>query len=240
MKHYGILLGLLGAFAAGVVMDSWLRARGPFVESRSGTMGDVKGADALEPVPYLVKPFDGTPPLTGWFDHAAGRREGWQLTTKGEWERGLAGHSGYDWAMEEGSPVYASADGVVVLAGLERPFNCPLTGGVVTDQLVVKIHHKAPDGSRLLTAYAHLSAVDVKRGERVKAGEKIGEAGDTGCADGTHLHFAVWRSVENPASALRPVDPFGWSASTHDPLLRYQNFSPSIWLWEGDRAPVLP
>ena len=53
--------------------------------------------------------------------------------------------------------------------------------------------------------YAHLSVIDVRAGQAVKVGEKIGEVGKTGGAIGSHLHFEVRRGdVEDYFSALNP------------------------------------
>jgi murein DD-endopeptidase MepM/ murein hydrolase activator NlpD len=87
-------------------------------------------------------------------------------------------HGGIDYAAPEGTPVYATADGTVEFAGVQRGY-----GNVV----VVK--HREP----LATLYAHLSgfAAPVAQGFRVRQGELIGFVGRTGWATGPHLHYEV-------------------------------------------------
>jgi murein DD-endopeptidase MepM/ murein hydrolase activator NlpD len=67
--------------------------------------------------------------------------------------------------------------------------------------LLVTIAHR--DGVR--TMYAHLSRIDVRLGERVRAGERVGRVGATGDATGPHLHFEVRvrGAAVDPLSALR-------------------------------------
>jgi murein DD-endopeptidase MepM/ murein hydrolase activator NlpD len=98
-------------------------------------------------------------------------------------------HQGLDYAVPEGTPVTALNRGTVLLAQpLFFEGNC-----VVLDH-----------GQGLLTLYMHLSKVEVKEGERVTGGEKIGLSGGTGRATGPHLHVAVrWQGVYlNPATLL--------------------------------------
>lgn len=83
-------------------------------------------------------------------------------------------HLGVDYAAPTGTPVRSVGDGVVDFAGVQGGFGN-----------VVFINHR----SGHTTVYAHLSRIDVKRGERVSQGQNIGAVGATGWATGPHLHF---------------------------------------------------
>jgi murein DD-endopeptidase MepM/ murein hydrolase activator NlpD len=85
-------------------------------------------------------------------------------------------HAGLDISAPAGTPVAAPASGVVVLAG-DFYFS---GGSVVLDH-----------GGGLLTMYFHLSRIDVKEGDRVAPGERIGAVGATGRVTGPHLHWAA-------------------------------------------------
>ena len=87
-----------------------------------------------------------------------------------QWRR----HLGVDYAAPTGTPVRSVGDGVVEFAGQQNGYGN-----------VVQIRH---DSARS-TTYAHLSRVDVHKGERVEQGERIGAVGATGWATGPHLHF---------------------------------------------------
>jgi murein DD-endopeptidase MepM/ murein hydrolase activator NlpD len=98
-------------------------------------------------------------------------------------------HQGLDYAVPEGTPVASLNRGTVLLAQpLFFEGNC-----VVLDH-----------GQGLLTLYMHLSKIEVKEGEHVASGQKIGASGGTGRATGPHLHVAVrWQGVYlNPATLL--------------------------------------
>ena len=100
------------------------------------------------------------------------------------------GHSGTDYAAPEGTPVLAAADGKVVLIHPDMFY----TGGTIL------IDH----GYGIYTNYCHLSRIDVKEGQQVKAGEPIAAVGSTGRATGPHLHFGLsWYGVR-----LNPEDLF--------------------------------
>jgi len=89
-----------------------------------------------------------------------------------------------------GSPVFAARGGRVKFAG-----EVPVSGPHKPEKLVVLNHF---DGWG--TSYGHLSSIAVEDKERVEVGQKIGTIGDTGNANGCHLHFAVKSGL-----------PAGWS-----------------------------
>jgi len=103
--------------------------------------------------------------------------------------RGGRMHEGVDIGAGYGSTVKSAAGGTVIFTGWQ--------GGYGN---TVDISH----GSGLVTRYAHLSSIDVKNGKKVERGEKIGQVGATGRADGPHLHFEVLigGSPRNPANYL--------------------------------------
>ena len=86
-------------------------------------------------------------------------------------------HQGLDIAAPEGSPVFASSDGIVTLSDGDYFY----TGNVVV------INH----GQNLSTIYAHLKSRTVKKGDKVKQGDIIGHVGKTGRATGPHLHWGA-------------------------------------------------
>lgn len=88
-------------------------------------------------------------------------------------------HTGVDLTAQRGTPVYATGDGRVEVAGRGQ--------GLGGYGVCIVINH----GYGFKTLYAHLSDVKVKQGERVKRGEVIGNVGRTGLAQGYHLHYEV-------------------------------------------------
>lgn len=83
-------------------------------------------------------------------------------------------HNGVDYAAPTGTPVRTVGDGVVDFAGVQNGFGN-----------VIFIRHR--NGHE--TVYAHLSRIDVRKGQSVGQGETIGAVGSTGWSTGPHLHF---------------------------------------------------
>jgi len=88
-------------------------------------------------------------------------------------------HEGLDIAARTGTPVYATADGIVSRAETTAGYG----------KLVVIEH-----GYGYKTYYAHNSKLLVKVGQRVKRGEKISAVGNTGSSTGSHVHYEVRRN----------------------------------------------
>jgi murein DD-endopeptidase MepM/ murein hydrolase activator NlpD len=105
--------------------------------------------------------------------------------------RGNRFHPGVDFPSSYGAPVYAAASGRVVRAGWD-------SGGY--GYLVALANSRG-----VRTMYAHLSAIRVHRGQRVRVGTRVGNVGASGEATGPHLHFEVRvrGAAVNPLPALR-------------------------------------
>lgn len=86
-------------------------------------------------------------------------------------------HAGLDFSAPQGTPIYATADGVVRLAGN--------TGNGYGNHVI--INH----GYGYETLYGHQYRIKVKVGQRVKRGELIGWVGSTGKSTGPHVHYEV-------------------------------------------------
>ncbi len=86
------------------------------------------------------------------------------------------GHYGLDFSAHEGTPIYATGDGVVEFAN-----------GATTYGNVVFLNH----GYHFQTRYAHMRYYIVAEGQRVQRGQIIGYVGNTGVSAGNHLHYEV-------------------------------------------------
>ncbi|MDR1583714.1 MAG: M23 family metallopeptidase [Prevotellaceae bacterium] len=100
---------------------------------------------------------------------------------------GLQHHKGIDLSGNTGLPIFASGDGVVLVASYN--------GGGYGN--IVEIDH----GFGYTTRYAHLRRINVAVGQKIKRGEKIGELGNTGKSKGPHLHYEI-RLKDNPQNPL--------------------------------------
>jgi murein DD-endopeptidase MepM/ murein hydrolase activator NlpD len=83
-------------------------------------------------------------------------------------------HQGVDYAAPTGTAVRSVGDGVVDFAGVQNGYGN-----------VIMLKHR----DNYTTVYAHLSHINVHKGENITQGETIGAVGATGWATGPHLHF---------------------------------------------------
>jgi len=108
-------------------------------------------------------------------------------------------HRAIDFSVPLGTPIMATADGTVEVAGRNMGYGN-----------YVRIDHS----SKIFgykTAYGHLNKILVKRGQKVKKGDIIGEVGRTGMATASHLHYEVWYNGE----AVNPISYY------YDPSILY-------------------
>ena len=122
-------------------------------------------------------------------------------------------HQGVEFNNPDGTPVLAIGDGLVVYAG--RAEAGALTVSILHDRtLPVK-----GDTLIIFSVYYHNSALDVKVGERVKAGQPISRVGNTGRATNDHLHLEVHAAPDSTMKAIV------------DSLNRYPSYTTNPELW---------
>lgn len=136
------------------------------------------------------RPFDGDFKLIqgphGTFSHFAGSQD----------------EEAWDWAMPEGTPVLAAREGLVVATRSD------CTIGAVDEALKNEANYvilRHADGT--FSEYHHLreGGVLVKLGDRVAAGQRLGESGNTGYTSRPHLHFSVFHTIDGTLRTTLPV-----------------------------------
>lgn len=135
----------------------------------------------------ISRPFDAGVSITSGF--------GWRATPPGTIDflgTGSYLHSGIDFGVSCGTPVYAAAAGTVTTAGWTNG------GGGFT----VMVSHGVVQGNALTTILYHNSSVAVSAGQRVNKGQLIAYSGSSGNSTGCHAHFETWLNGS-------PVDPMG-------------------------------
>lgn len=110
-------------------------------------------------------------------------------------------HTGTDFSAADGTAILAVADGTVTVAGMSGGY-----GGFVV------IEHTI-DGQTVATAYAHMweTGIHVHVGDRVQAGQHIGDVGSSGMSTGPHLHF----EVRPGGTRGEAVDAAAWLTAHH-------------------------
>ncbi len=137
------------------------------LEEKEKSMSEL--LDLLNGVKLVV---DSTPtilPANGWISSYYGRRVS-------PFGRGIVFHEGIDISLRPGTPIRATAGGVVVYAGWQQGYG----------RLVVIDH-----GFGYKTKYAHNSTIKVKVGQRVKRGTVVALSGNSGDSTGPHCHYEI-------------------------------------------------
>jgi murein DD-endopeptidase MepM/ murein hydrolase activator NlpD len=109
-------------------------------------------------------------------------------------------HRGVDYAAPVGTPVRVVGEGTVEFAGWQNGYGN-----------VVQVDH----GGERSTLYAHLSRIDVRKGQAVEQGQHIGAVGTTGWSTGPHLHFEfrLKGQHQDPLSLARAAEPLTLDSS---------------------------
>lgn len=112
-----------------------------------------------------------------------------------------AGHNGVDFGVPTGTPLLASLSGTVMGTG-----NTDAAPGCYSFGKWVAIRH----ANGLATVYAHLSSIQVSKGQEVATGDLVGYSGMTGYATGPHLHFGVYAvgSADTPGIQIMTLSQF--------------------------------
>jgi murein DD-endopeptidase MepM/ murein hydrolase activator NlpD len=145
------------------------------LDSLSGRMDGVRESleqldDAFRVRSSLISSTPSAMPAQGWFSHGFGWRKD-PFSNKRRFHRGI------DIVNHRGTPVYATADGIV-----SRAVRIADLGKTVD------VSH----GRGYVTRFAHLSEILVKPGQKIERGELIGKMGSTGRSTGDHLHYEVF------------------------------------------------
>lgn len=126
-------------------------------------------------------------------------------------------HHGEEFENPTGTPLFAVADGTIVVAGQD---NAPLCGDDGTKVCgrdlsldsggyygnVVALQLDQPyNGQRVFALYGHMNKITVAKGDKVKEGDPIGEIGMSGVALGPHIHFEIRLGTNDYAHTRNPI-----------------------------------
>jgi murein DD-endopeptidase MepM/ murein hydrolase activator NlpD len=208
------------------------------------SIGDTDETDVdTEPTtPFTVfrKPFDGEFSIGGMFDHRYPLElvhfDGVTITyTNEETTIGVDGHQGYDFTMDEGTPILAAYDGTVNFAGVENPWFCSPLNATVSGKFV-RVRHQI-QSEQFDSIYGHFSSINVTNGQVVKKGDLLGLSGNTGCSTGPHLHFDIQRRTNTNNGQPSSFDPAGWKSDSPDPWETHPQGTQSFRLWAPGEGP---
>lgn len=128
-------------------------------------------------------------------------------------------HLGVEFFNPRFTSVQAAADGVVIFADSDEQALIGPTPGYYGRVIIIQHELSTLDQQTVFTLYGHLQEIDVREGQTVRVGERIGSVGDSGIAIGPHLHFEVragvpfdYRATRNPELWIQPYRGFGMLA----------------------------
>lgn len=149
--------------------------------------------------------------------------------------RGDSFHLGTDYGVATGTPITAVTDGEVlrVETGKKVGDTSPRSALKHHTGNGVVVKHGEISGDEMYSYYGHLSAVDVKPGDKVKAGSVVGKAGNTGNSTGPHLHFGVMVNSDEPNCAK-------WKSATNTGFIDPHDWLKRKGVNAGSDAPVTP
>ena len=165
-------------------------------------------------------------PTKGWVSSGFGKR-------RSPWTGKTAFHDGIDMANRRGTPVIAPGDAVVEYAGKNGGYG-----------RTIVLNH----GQGIITRYAHLSKIYVKKGDRVRKNQKIANMGNTGKSTNSHLHYMVqingiaidplrYLLKQRPSSSSKTVQ--SSSAGLKTAGLQFFAVPASRW-WYAGAPPAIP
>ncbi len=151
---------------------------------------------------WLERPIPIAPDYAYWIDPAYP----YGSTQNGEREP----HHGGEFVNPAGTPILATADGAVVVAGNDSTILYGPVPNFYGNIVVIQLD-QTYRGQPVFTLNGHMSQIDVSVGQRVKPGDVLGAVGQTGIAIGPHTHFEVrigqnaYYSTRNPELWLKPL-----------------------------------
>ena len=167
----------LGEFAQ--QLDAFMKK----LDDRSDQLGLMEAMSVQQQAKKVALP-SSRPVTTGWYSS----NFGWRIDP---FTGQKAFHEGVDFMANPGTPIHAAGGGIVVYSDTYAGYGN-----------MIEIDH----GNGLVSRYAHASKLQVKVGDVVMKGQKIGEVGNTGRSTGPHLHFEVRHlgAPQNPEHYLQP------------------------------------
>lgn len=146
----------------------------------------IEGVKARPPLPEPGQLRLRWPTQFKRINQSYGMRQSDYFRYSGGWLRG--GHEGADIAAPEGTDVYAGLGGTVIRSETTRG---NFAGGYGAYGEVIGVESYVPNVGKVTLTYAHLRKRLVELGAFVRAGDRVGFAGDTGNSQGAHLHLSM-------------------------------------------------